>query len=175
MPTSRAQRLMIGIGLAIPALLLVTAFMLFLLTPAATRLLVDGLLHPAIANTRPPAIFADQLLTPPVADKAETGRELTARLQHEFPVGTTQATLKETLLAQGFRPVEPPQNCVQPVRNGELNSDRRSTVCPPQDQSRSLTYAWDDGACGATVWVRWSTDASEVITLLDAYYHSACL
>jgi hypothetical protein len=176
MPISRGQRLMIGIGLAIPALLLVGAIVLFLFTPAATRLLVDGLLHPAIANTSPPAIFADQLLTGPVADKIETSRELTARLQHEFPVGTTEATLKQALLAQGFRPVEPPQNCVQPVQNGEpLRGDRRVAICPPQDQSKSLTYAWDNGACSATIWVRWSTDASDVITLLDGYYTSACL
>ena len=176
MPISRGQRLMIGIGLAIPALLLVGAIVLFLFTPAATRLMVDGLLHPAIANTRPPAIFADQLLTEPVADKIETSRELTARLQHEFPLGTTEATLKQALLAQGFRPVEPPQNCVQPVQNGEpLHNDRRVAVCPPQDQGKSLTYGWDDGACSATIWVRWSTDASQVITLLDGYYNSACL
>ena len=170
---------MIGIGLAIPALLLLTGLALFLLTPAATRLLVDDLLHPAIANTTPPAIFADQLPAEPVADKAETSRQLTARLQHKFPVGTTEATLKQTLQAQGFKPVDPPpQDCVQPVQNGEpLRSDRPRplAICPPQDQSKSLTYQWSNGRCGATIWVRWSTDASGVITLLDGYFSSACL
>jgi hypothetical protein len=101
---------------------------------------------------------------------------LTARLQHEFPIGTTEATLKQALLAQGFRPVETPQNCVQPVQNGEpLRGGRRVAVCPPQDQGKSMTYAWDNGTCGATIWVRWSTDTSDVITLLDGYYNSACL
>ena len=175
MPISGRQRWMVGIGLAIPALLLVAGFALFLLTPA-TRLLVDGLLHPAIANTKPPAMFADQLLAELVSDKAETSRRLTARLLQQFPVGTTEATLKKTLLAQGFRSIEQPPDCVQPVQNGQpLRAGRPVAICPPQDQSKRLKYEWGDDACGATIWIHWSTDASDVITLLDGYYNSACL
>jgi hypothetical protein len=175
-PITPRQRWMVGVGLAIPALLLVAALVLFLLTPAVTRMLVDGLLHPPIANTVPPAIFADQLLSERAPDRAETNRQLTARLQRQFPVGTTEATLKQTLLAQGFRPIEPPPNCVQPVQNGEpLRTDRPVAVCPPQDRSKSLKYEWRNGGCDATIWIRWSTDASEVVTLLDGYYNSACL
>jgi hypothetical protein len=65
---------------------------------------------------------------------------------------------------------------VQPVQNGQpLRIDRPLTVCPPQDQSKSMKYWWGHGVCGETIWIRWSTDASDVITLLDGYYNAACL
>jgi hypothetical protein len=58
----------------------------------------------------------DQLTAARVIDRAETSRQLTARLQHEIPIGTTEATLEAALLAQGFKPKDPPQDCVQPVQ-----------------------------------------------------------
>ena len=48
-------------------------------------------------------------------------------------------------------------------------------VCPPPDQSESLKYEWGSGVCGQTIWIRWSTDTSDVITLLDGCYNVACL
>jgi hypothetical protein len=147
-PTSRRRHWMVGIALAIPALPVLAALVLYLRNPAGTRMLVGGLLHPPIANTQPPAMFADQLTTGR-ADKAETSRQLTARLQHEFPIGTTEATLKEKLLAQGFKPLDLPQNCVQPVQNGQLlQADGQVAVCLPPSQGKSLKYEWSSGVCG---------------------------
>jgi hypothetical protein len=64
---------------------------------------------------------------------------------------------------------------VQPVQNGQpLRTDHPVAACPPPDHRKSLTYEWGSRVCGETVWVRWSTDASEVVTLLDGYYNIAC-
>jgi hypothetical protein len=171
MVTSRRRRWMVAIGLSIPAMPLLALLVLLELHPE--RIVV--LLAPLIANTRPPAMFADQLAAARAPDRDETSRRLTARLQQEFPLGTTEATLKKALLAQGFKPVEAPQDCVQPVQNGEpLRIDRPVAVCPPQDPGKSLKYAWESGVCRETIWVRWSTDAGDVITLLDGYYSAIC-
>ena len=176
MATSRWRRWAIGIGLVIAAAPVLAFLVLVQLYPERTLALLDVLLEPMIANTKPPAMFADQLTPARTADRDEVSRQLTARLQQEFPVGTTEATLTKALLAQGFKPVETPQNCVQPVQNGQpLRIDKPVAVCPPQDQRKSLKYGWGRGVCGATIWIRWSTDASKVIILLDGYYNAACL
>jgi hypothetical protein len=108
MVTSRWRRWIVSIGLAITALPLLALLVLYLLNPAGTRLVVGMLLHPLVANTRPPAMFADQLTAARVIDRAETSRQLTARLQHEFPIGTTEATLKAALLGRRASSRKPP-------------------------------------------------------------------
>ncbi|HLG83027.1 MAG TPA: hypothetical protein VKY22_18590 [Bradyrhizobium sp.] len=174
MATPRRRR-WIGIGLSILALPALALLVLAQLYPDRTVALLDMLLRPLVANTRPPAMFASELAAARGPDRNEINPQLTARLQQDFPLGTTEAALKKALLAQGFKPVEAPRNCVQPVQNGEpLRIDRPVAVCPPQDQSKSLKYEWGSGVCRATVWIRWSTDASEVITLLDGYYNAVC-
>jgi len=167
------RRWLLGVGLFIPATAGLALLVLLQLDPERNFVPVLPLRERLTANTRSPAMFADQLAA--ASDRDETSRQLTARLQREFPLGTTERTLKTALLAQGFTPIDAPENCVQPVQHGEpLRLDGRVAVCPPQDQRKSLKYQWGSGACGSTIWVRWSTDASEVITLLDGYYNTTC-
>jgi hypothetical protein len=58
MVTSRWRRWTVSIGLAITTLPLLALLVLYLQKPAGTRLVVGMLLHPLVANTRPPAMFA---------------------------------------------------------------------------------------------------------------------
>jgi hypothetical protein len=173
---SQWLRWTVRIGLAILALPVLLFIALFLTNPDGARLLGSLLIAPLVTNTRPPAMFADQPFGSRASDQ-ETSQQLTARLQQQFPLGTTEDKLKQALLAQGFKPPPPPPtNCVPPVENGAPRQlDRPVRLCPPQDQRKSLQYAWGYGVCGATITVRWSTDAGGTVTLLDGYYYAACL
>ena len=121
-------------------------------------------------------MFADQLSGPNLSEPAETSRQLTARLQQQFPLGTTEDALKAALFAQGFEPLPPPPlHCVQPVQQGRpVDVGQTVAVCPPQDERKSLQYQWGNGTCAATITVRWSADDHQTVTLLDGYYHSTC-
>ena len=57
----------------------------------------------------------------------------------------------------------------------ELSDSGPIAPCPPPNESKSLKYEWGSGVCGQTIWIRWSTDTSDVITLLDGCYNVACL
>ncbi len=176
MTTRRWLRGTLRAGLGLLAALVLVALLVVWLDPSA-RLVVRVLLQPLVATTHPPAMFADALAGSQPRDWAETDRRLTARLQQEFPLGTSEDTLTKALRAEGFKPSPPPpSNCVPPVQNGEpVHAAKHAAICPPQDDRKSLQYAWGGGGCDRTITVRWSADARGTVTLLDGHYYAACL
>lgn len=167
---------MLYLGLALVGLPVLLGLGLFLINPQAATLMVMGLVHPHVAETRPPAMFADQFVDTGQSPQ-EISRQLTARLQQEFPLGTKEESLQRALLAQGFRPPPPPPlNCVQPVEHGKTRSPGPGLrICPPQDQAKSLQYRWSFLLCSGTITVRWSTDDQDTVTLLEGHYHAQCV
>ena len=172
----RRRRILVGLALAVVGVPALLGLVLFLINPQTATLLALRLLYPLLANTKPPAMFADQIVGTS-ASQQEISRQLTARLQQEFPLGTKEERLRSTLLAQGFRPPPaPPENCVQPVENGKARPPEKGmSICPPQDPARSLQYRWSFLVCSSTITVRWSTDDRDTVTLLDGHYHSVCV
>lgn len=175
MTSAQWRRWMVRLGPAVVALPLLFGLALWLIDPQGVTMLARRLIHPPVANAKPPAMFADEV-DGAQGSPQEISRRLTARLQHDFPLGTKEETLRSTLLAQGFRPLPPPPlNCVQPVEHGKARpAEPGLKICPPQDQRKSLQYQWRVQACSSTITVRWSIDASDTVTLLDGHYHAVC-
>jgi hypothetical protein len=170
----RWLRWMIRIGLGIVATLGVAVVALFIYNPSGTVLLTAIFLQPLLANTRPPPIAEDQLAGANWQNQGEASRKLNGLLQRRFPAGTSEVTLRSTLLNQGFKPPPPPRaDCVPPGQPTPVG--RVFTRCPTGDQSKILQYEWGSGVCGQTITVRWSTGNDLKITSLDAGYYMACL
>jgi hypothetical protein len=86
----------IGLGV-LAAVIALAGIATLLFGPRNALLLALILLQPLLANTRPPAILADQVVEGPFGD-------LKPVFEQKFPLGTDEAVLRATLLRQGFNP-----------------------------------------------------------------------
>lgn len=171
----RWLRWIIRISLVFLAVITAAIAALFIVNPTGALLLVAMLIHPLVANTSPPSIAESELAGANLENKADVDRNLTALLRRKFPVGTSEDSLKSTLLGQGFTPLPPlAANCIPPGQPQPMG--KVFTNCPTYDRDKILEYRWGDGAvCGSTVTVRWATDDRRGITQLDSSYYVACL
>src|SRR5689334_22392395 len=108
----RWTRLLVRIGLGSAAVLLLP-IALTLLDPDATWSLLTFVVRTATGSMRPPPIAADQIADANSQNLAETNRKLKVLFQQKFPPGSSEATLKATLLEQGFKPLpSPDKDCL---------------------------------------------------------------
>ncbi len=164
----------VRIGLGFLGFVVLMIAGLFLWKPEATLLLLEILFHPLLENTRPPTIAADQFGGATFQNQRETNAKLNALFQQKFPAGTSEGTLKATLLGQGFKPLPPPRpDCLPQGQRAPVG--QAFTTCPTYDQSEALEYRWGSGICGDTITVIWSTDESQKVRDVKASYYGACL
>jgi hypothetical protein len=164
----------IRIALGLLGILAAAIAALLLWKPRETWLLLAILIHPLIANTRPPAIAADQFVDANFQNQGETNRKLNALFQQRFPGGTSEATLKAALLDQGFKRLPPPVvECLPEGKEPAVGV--AYTRCPTFDLNKALEYRWGIVACGASITVIWSTDDSQRVRDLKVSYYEACL
>lgn len=164
----------IRIGFGLLGFIVAAIAALFVWKPQETFLLFAILIHPLIANTRPPQIAADQFVGATFQNQTETNRKLNTLFQRKFPGGTTESMLKATLLGQGFKPLPPRDpNCLPAGQRAPVGVGY--STCPADDQSKALRYAWGSGVCGDTIVVTWSTDDSQKLTDITVSYYGACL
>jgi hypothetical protein len=131
--------------------------------------------EPLFSNTRPPVI-ADGLFKS--WDWRMNWRDEDAQfatiLEREFPVGTSEAQLKSTLLAQGFKPPPPSRHdCLpqgQPAPIGKM-----VFRCPTHDLSRELRYEWSRFPCGQQIVVWWTPGDKGDITEVKGVHGGGCL
>jgi hypothetical protein len=125
---------------------------------------IDGLFH----NHRPPQIAAGVDLISGNADALWS-----AVLHQKFPPGTSEATLKSTLLSEGFTPVPPPPaNCLRPGDRPKVGV----LYIECYDSAKQLKYKWNEGlVCSSTMSVAWTTDDTGALTSVKGGYYSACL
>jgi hypothetical protein len=168
----RWPRWIIRISLVFLAVITAAVAALFIANPAAVLMLLAMLINPLVANTSPPSITENELAGANWGNKADVDKNLTALLQRKFPVGTSEDSLKSTLLGQGFKPLPlPAANCIPPGQSQPVGRP-----CPTYDRDKIFEYKWGDGAiCGSTITVRWATDDRRGITQLDSSYYVACL
>jgi hypothetical protein len=120
--------------------------------PAAVVVYLAYLIQPFISNTHPPPILEDQLAGHGEESNSDASRRLTAFLQRRFPTGTSEGTLKSTLLDQGF----------SPYREGGY------------DPNKTFEYMWGRLPCGASLTVSWTADDSGKIDKVTSAYRSVC-
>jgi len=174
MVRSRWFRWTIRISLGFLAILGVVNVALVVRDPSSASLIMAALIQPLVANTHPPPILGDQLAGANWRTEAEAGRKLTAFLQGKFPAGTSEGTLKSTLLNQRFKgPPVPPADCLPPGHAAP--KDRASNSCPTDNPNKSLTYNWSNFPCDQRITIRWATDDSHNITLIKGIYSQWCL
>ena len=162
------------VGLGLLGVIVLAIAGLLLWKPEATLLILALLLQPLLENTHPPAIAADQLIGATFQNQDETSRKLNLLFQQKFPQGTSEAELKETLSAQGFKPIPPPRpDCLPPGQSAPVG--RTFSTCPTGDLSRELEYEWGNGVCRETITVSWSVDGGQTIGDVKVGYRMGCL
>jgi hypothetical protein len=126
----------------------------------------------------PPQIVEEltgKLRAPNSGNVAEIDKNLIALLRRKFPVGTSEDSLKSTLLAQGFKPLPAPKaDCIPPGQPPPMG--RTITMCPTEDQSKILEYRWSRFPCASSIRVRWEVgDQREITYLAPRYGGWVCL
>jgi len=119
-------------------------------------------------NWGPPAILAQALASPSIDRQG-----LAETLNAQYLVGTDEATLKSTLLEQGF--TNTPQaraSCIKPDAGKMAYGP-----CPAGTQQMTYDYnLFGDFVCGTRhILINWSTDPNGRIARLEAMRYVACL
>jgi hypothetical protein len=161
----------VSLALLLTAAIIAAFYVAYVAT--AGRLLENALLlawavglGPLFSNSHPPAT-ADGLFTSWDSRLwGEDHRKFIAILEQKFPVGTNEAQLKSTLLSQGFKPATA-RNC-----EPESNVYHR---CPPHDQRKGLSYAWNSFPCGQFIEVWWTAGDSGDINWISGNHFGGCL
>jgi hypothetical protein len=162
----------VRIGLWIGAVFVAGGAALFVINPFGALVLVWFTVQILFSNSHPPAIAEGQITEDDWEHQNVAGQKLTDVLKRRFPIGTTEAVMKSTLLGQGFKlPAPPPRDCVPPgqiVTIGHMG-------CPTYDVNKILLYHWGLIPCGETVTVEWTVDDSGGITSVRGGYYGVCL
>jgi hypothetical protein len=131
------------------------------------------------SNSSPPPIAEGQITEKDWHHWDDGGRKLTAVLTRRFPIGTNEATLKSTLLAQGFHfaKLPPPENCVPPGQSAPVGVIFYHCLSPDRKKAleRTLEYIWGRFPCSQSLLVEWSVDDRGEIANVQGYYHGVCL
>jgi hypothetical protein len=119
-------------------------------------------------NWGPPEVLAQALASPPIGREA-----LTTTLNAQYLVGTDEAALKSTLLAQGF--THTPQartSCIKPEASGMAYGP-----CPAGTQQMAYDYRFfGDLVCDIhTLMIVWSADRNGKVASVKATHYVACL
>ncbi len=105
--------------------------------------------HPLIDNRRPPPLVRG-FYEPWRAENEATREQLQALMKRNFPEGTTEAVLRKTLKAQGFKPV--------------------------RDHSvKALEYVWGGLNCQQVITVSWTADAEGKLSHTDIAHGVRCM
>jgi hypothetical protein len=170
----------IRIGVGIVAAVALVFGVLFFRNPEAALLLILFIIQPLISNSRPPAVVDGQMTAEDwghwndFTRQSETSRKIGAILQRQFQIGTSEATLKATLLKQGFKPPRPPLGiCLPEGETPRIGQTYHS--CPTEDPHKSLRYEWGRIPCGEHIAVRWTTGSRDEITSIRNDYGGGCL
>ena len=119
-------------------------------------------------NWGPPEILARAFASRPMGREA-----LTTTLDAQYLVGTDEASLRSTLLAQGFTDVpQARMSCIKP--------DEGKTAygpCPAGTQQMTYDYKYfGDLVCGIhNLMIVWSADPNGKVTSVKATHYVACL
>jgi hypothetical protein len=173
----RWLRLTLYVVLWIPIVLVVGFAILFAVSreAAVAVLFVAALLiHPLIANTRPPPIAAGLIATENWHHPGEISRKLTAVLEQAFPAGSGEAALKSALQRQGFKPVADSKTPMCAVGATPAGVEVFQP-CAVADPSRVLLYKWSTFPCGSTITIRWTTRDNGAVARIDGQYDARCL
>jgi hypothetical protein len=130
-----------------------------MIKPEAGRLFFAVTLGALIANHQPPHFVAQYISDDDWRDTAKTSDKFTSLLLQKFPQGTEESLLTSELLAAGFKPVETQgrAHCEPPIQVEPLGWVSVTCNYP----AKAFEYHWSTAlACGAGLYVNWSTDDS---------------
>jgi hypothetical protein len=128
-----------------------------------------GLVYAAIvANHHPPPIAASGVLSngPDWMLPEPASTKFTAVLRRDFPQGSGERAMLESLGAQGFK-LEEITDC-QYV-NGAMHPG--GSRC----ETRDLEYEWGGVPCNNRLVVRWSADRKDRLVNISGFYGVGCL
>lgn len=120
----------------------------------------------------PPALASGVITDEDWLEWEPAGRKLTTVLQKRFPTGTPVSTMRDALIAEGFKAPPHEQSCETTV---DVNRNSTTRCRYPADINRRLEYIWGIFPCSQSVAVTWREDRQRRIATLAAYYGGGCL
>jgi hypothetical protein len=127
-------------------------------------------------NWHPPDQFVQLFSRDHLTHLGEVDATITEILDREFPTGTSVSDLKSGLYKKGFRELPPPPTGCLPSdeKAKELGLHPPYAICP--DTHNVMAYRWAIGlVCGASIYVRWSSNQNSQIDRIKGTANTGCL